>query len=334
MAGFIGSSPTISDCFWERGKTRGLAGQREHHRDDAHRTIHRRRHHRAGGEGVGAEAPPAGSGEISKMVSFDEDYATPERLAIYLEIGWSDFLFETPKGVAPTKGLPYPNPLWDRVPPNFPIGVAALARSWATDISLDARRLCDVGGAVGRAVFEIERQFSGLEQLVLVEPSKRFCEWARRLLSTDGMLPDIPMVDRMGSPQWITPRTRPPPIPRARERLTIVNETLERYHPQNGFDLVTCLNVVDRHPCPRELMIEIGRIMNDNGLLVLSCPFDFGESSTPDSESWIDDLNALFVETESWSHVSQDELYYEFRSFNRNWTRFSAQVVGKRWRAN
>ncbi len=266
------------------------------------------------------------------MNPLDEDYATPERLAIYLEIGWSDFLFEAPSDVAPNKGLPYPNPLCDRVPPDFPIKAAALARSWAKDISLEARRLCDVGGAVGRTVFEIERQFVGLEQLVLVEPSGRFCEWARHLLSTDGMLPEFPMVDRRGSPEWIAPRTRPPPIPRANARLTIVNEALERYHPQHGFDLVTCLNVVDRHPCPTELVNGIGRIMNDNGLLVLSCPFDFGESSTPDTGDWIDDLNALFVGTDSWSHVGQDELFYEFRSFNRNWTRFSAQVVGKRWR--
>lgn len=267
------------------------------------------------------------------MNSLDEDYATLQRLAGFLESHWSDFLFETPNGVAPNQGLPYPNPLCDRVPPSFYIGVADLARSWAKDISLDARRLCDVGGAVGRTVFEIERRFLGLEQLVLIEPSGRFCEWARRLLSSDGMLPEVPVVDRKGSPQWFSPTTRPPPIPRADERLTIVNETLERYHPQNGFDLVTCLNVLDRHPCPAELVNGLGRIMNDNGLLVLSCFFDFNESSNPDKGSWIDDLDALFVGTDSWSDVGRDELLYEFRTFKRNWTRFSAQVVGKRWRA-
>jgi hypothetical protein len=74
--------------------------------------------------------------------------------------------------------------------------------------------------------------------------------------------------------------------------------------------------------------------MNDDGLLVLSCPFDFDQKSTPDVGTWIDDLNTLFAGTSSWSHVGEDELFYEFRSFNRSWTRFSAQVVGKRWHAN
>jgi SAM-dependent methyltransferase len=267
------------------------------------------------------------------MNSSDEDYATPERLAIYLEIGWSDFLFETPRVNVSDNGRPYPNPLCDRVPPNFPLAVATLARSWAKDISLDARSLCDVGGATGRTIFEFERQFSGLEQLVLVEPSGRFCEWARRLLSSDGKLPQVPLVDRVGSPRWVAPRTRPPPISRANERLTIVNETLERYQPQSGFDLITCLNVVDRHPCPSEVVDSIGRLMNDDGLLVLSCPFDFDQKSTPDVGVWIDDLNALFAGTSSWSHVGEDEVFYEFRSHNRSWTRFSAQVVGKRWHA-
>jgi hypothetical protein len=74
--------------------------------------------------------------------------------------------------------------------------------------------------------------------------------------------------------------------------------------------------------------------MNDDGLLVLSCPFDFDQKSTPDVGTWIDDLNTHFAGTSSWSHVGEDELFYEFRSFNRSWTRFSAQVVGKRWHAN
>ncbi|MGI9452267.1 MAG: hypothetical protein ACR2QH_16755, partial [Geminicoccaceae bacterium] len=126
------------------------------------------------------------------MNSLDDDYATPERLAIYLEIGWSDFLFATSSDADSCQSKPYPSPLHDRVPPQFPIAAVALAHDWATNISLDAKSFCDVGGATGRTVYEFERQFPGLEQLVLIEPSKRFCEWAKRLLSSEDDLPDIP----------------------------------------------------------------------------------------------------------------------------------------------
>lgn len=261
----------------------------------------------------------------------DEDYATPERLAIYLEIGWSDFLLEAPAAGRRDTGLPHPNPRVDRVPPAFPRAVATLARAWAADISLDPRSLCDVGGATGRAVFEFDRLFPGLERLVLVEPSERFCGWARRLLSSDCRLPKVPLVDRVGAPRWVAPRTRPPPLPRAKERLAVVNAALERYRPDAGFDLITCLNVVDRHPCPAVVVENLGRLMNEGGLLVLSCPFDFDLGSTPEVGAWIDDLNALFAETSAWSHVGEDEVFYEFRAHKRSWTRFAAQVVAKRW---
>lgn len=266
------------------------------------------------------------------MGNSDEDYATLERLAIYLEIDWSDYLFENPNLSEPDRASPYPNPRLDRVPQTFPIEIARFARSWGDNVSFNPKRLCDIGGATGRVIFELERQFPELEQLVLVEPSKRFCEWARRLLTHDSKVPDIPSIGPVGSPQWVSPKRKPPPIPRADERLSIVNERLERYQVDTGFDLVTCLNVMDRHACPADALAEIERLMNPNGLLVMSCPFDFDEKTTPNTAAWIDDLNILFAGKRCWSHVGETEVFYEFRSHARSWTRFSAQVVGKRFR--
>lgn len=271
---------------------------------------------------------------MGAMITSDEDYATLERLAIYLEIDWADYLFENPNIPEADRALPYPNPRLDRVPQTFPIEMARLARTWTDDVSLKPKRLCDVGGATGRVIFELERQFPELEQLVLVEPSKRFCEWAGRLLTHDSKLPDMPSIGPAGFPQWVSPQGKPPPVPRADERLSIVNERLERYQTDTGFDLVTCLNVMDRHPCPAEALAEIERLMNPNGLLVMSCPFDFDESTTPNTDAWINDLNVLFGGRSCWSHVGEAEAFYEFRSHARSWTRFSAQVVGKRWLGN
>lgn len=270
----------------------------------------------------------------SAMTSSDDDYATLERLAIHLENGWSDFLFDTSNHRNHTNSSRYPHPLLDRVPPDFFREVGALAWCWARDISLKPRSLCDVGGGTGRAIFELEAKFPGLRRLVLLEPSGRFCEWASRLLSSDGELPEVPIVNRTGVPSWVSAESRPPPLPNADSRLTVVNTTLERFEPRTGFDLVTCLNVVDRHSCPAALISGLGGLMNDNGLLILSSPFDFQEQSTPNRDYWIDDLGNLFADTESWSHVAEDEVFYEFRAFNRSWTRFCSQVVGRRWRSN
>ena len=175
----------------------------------------------------------------------------------------------------------------------------------------------------------MERTLPALQRLLLVEPSTLFCEWAERLLASGAELPPVPVVDRSGAQKLVAVVTRPPPIANAHERLSIVNESLEDYHPQGRFDLVTCLNVLDRHPSPRLLAEELPRLMSDRGLLVVSCPFDFREESTPDKEQWVGDLNELFT-NDQWEHVGADELFYEYRASNRQWTRLCAQVVGKR----
>jgi SAM-dependent methyltransferase len=252
-------------------------------------------------------------------------------LAMYLEAGWSDYLLALPDVDKQTNYISYPDPLSDRVSPDFFSGVARLAQSWTLDVDLAVKSLCDLGGGTGRAIFEIDQVFAEFQRLVLVETTVRLSGWAQRLLASDDRLPKISIVDRVGAPLWVTPRSRPSPIPRANERFTLVNASLEHYQPTSGFDIVTCLNVVDRHPCPRGLVDRIGKFMNTGGLLLLSSPFDFNTQSTPDTEFWIEDLNVLFDGLDAWHHVGQDDLFYEFRFFNRHWTRFRSQVVGKRW---
>lgn len=260
-----------------------------------------------------------------------EDYATPQRLAMYLEAGWSDFLLAPSSGSSTSQVNDSPCPLDEFVEPTFFQEVATLAGTWANAVSLEVTSVCDVGGGTGRTIFELERQFSNLHKLVLVEPSLTFCEWAGLLLASEDPLPDLPQVDTAAGPKIVSPNRRPTPISMATERLTILNKNLEECEDLKIFDLVTCLNVVDRHKQPKEIISNIKTIMSPGGLLVLSSPFDFHASSTPDESSWIEDLNTLF--DTSWEHVGESEVFYEFRPFNRKWTRYSSQVVGKRWKA-
>ena len=256
----------------------------------------------------------------------DQDYATPERLAIYLEKGWSDYLFGT---AADGSDGGAPDPLRRRVPPAFPIAVAELARTWAETVSLAPRSVCDVGGATGRLLFELDRRFAGLERLELVEPSARFCQWAERLLASSAELPAVPTPGAPGSPVAVDPRGRPPPLAGAERRLKIFNRPLEDHRAEGGYDLLACLNVVDRHPDPRALVARLGGLLREGGLLLMSCPFDFDETVTPNPETWIEDLNELFAGVPGWRHVGQEELFYEYRSHRRSWTRLAAQVVAK-----
>lgn len=253
-----------------------------------------------------------------------------DRLAIYLETGWSDYLLDPSSVTATSQDLPYPNPLASFVSPDFHYRIATLTREWAGSQAANIKSYCDIGGATGRALFEIDRNFTGLERLTLVEPSRTFCGWAERLLTSSDELPEFPALMGPAGPRLVKAFSRPAPLPEAEARVRIVNQTLERFQTDEKFDLVTCLNMIDRHPYPRTLISSLANILADGGLLVISSPFDFRVATTPDRADWIDDLKELF-RSPGWQTVGEEQVYYEFRSSNRKWTRFIAQVVGARW---
>jgi hypothetical protein len=90
---------------------------------------------------------------------------------------------------------------------------------------------------------------------------------------------------------------------------------------------VLCLNVLDRHPRPRATVEHFKRLLSTGGLLVIATPYDFHPDATPDKTDWLTDMRELFAKTD-WNILGDGELYYEFRLYNRNWTRFSSQVIG------
>lgn len=264
----------------------------------------------------------------------DDEYADSVREAIYLEIGWSDFLFQRSSHTTRVENAPYPNPLYDYVAPTFYQEIAGLVEAWVRKSSLIPNNYCDIGGGPGRTIYEVGGRFPNLKQLVLAEPSSIFCDWARKLLILEGQPPEIPMLRAGGSPVWNPPHSWPQPIPQARNRISIVKKRVEELAEDCRFDLITCLNVVDRHPSPASVVSEISKHMNEKGLLVLSSPMDFRIDSTPVQSNWIDDLNILFSKNDSWSHIGQSELFYEYRSSSRSWTRLCSQVVAKRFNSS
>ena len=170
---------------------------------------------------------------------------------------------------------------------------------------------------------------TGPRTCTLVEPSRTFCDWAARLLLSEDDLPEIPVVDVPGAPVWQAARSRPAPL--APGRVRIACETLEAHRPDGRYDLITCLNVVDRHPDPRSVVEAMESLIGAGGLLVLSCPFDFQDDITPKAAR-VDDLHDLFAGRGGWTPVGNGTLFYEFRAHRRNWTRLSSQIIGMTWR--
>lgn len=260
-----------------------------------------------------------------------EDYATQNRLAMYLEMGWSDFLLSPELTERSVSQPGWPDPKKDAVKPDFYIQIAELCSKWSKKTDLSPASTCDIGAATGRLSYELAARFSSLASIVAVEPSVGFSDWARRFLCDSGPLPLIPQLGPIGREILTLARTRPEPISKtSKAKVEVVTATAEDYLAyQKQFDLVTCLNVVDRHPDPAVLSETLSKLVKNSGILICSSPLDFQSKWTHDGEVWADDLNQIFPATK-WEDVAEAELYYEFRYYNRVWTRFNCQVVCKK----
>ena len=91
------------------------------------------------------------------------------------------------------------------------------------------------------------------------------------------------------------------------------------------FDLVTCLNVVDRHPKPAMLVEILRSLLRPGGFLCLASPLDWRPDHT-NEEHWIEDVE-VFLDRAVWEVTSRVNLEYCFRAGLRRTTSFVSQVV-------
>lgn len=251
-------------------------------------------------------------------------YTQVWRLAAYLEAEWSDLLFDN----SPDPLLDNCDPFTNRVQPRFYQQIGQLTHDCVRKVQVNPQRYCDVGGATGRTLYEISCRLPELIELVLAEPSPLFCQWAERLLCSTEDLDWIPTVVYRENPSYVKAANRPEPINKEKE-VKIYQVILDDVpRPPEYFDLITCLNVADRHQNPLDLVNTLGNLLQPNGLLVLSSPLEFDEKYTPDKEKWIRDLNVLFSE-EEWKSIAEENFLYDLRFTFREWYRYNSQVVVK-----
>ncbi len=254
-------------------------------------------------------------------------YADEGRLAIHLEMEWSDVLFAPVHGTgsAPKDTSEWPNPLVHRTRPAFYQSVCERVCGWLAARGASPISYCDVGGGAGRTMYEIARALPALEELVLIEPSKNLARWAQHMLAGTEGLRAFPALSGLWEVENRPLTATPEPLRDVSRRLRVHVDVVEAVAiPDGSFQLITCLNVVDRHPDPRALLARLRRMVAPGGLLVLASPLDFRERLTP-RPNWIDDLAQLFDPGE-WVMAGEAEIPMDVRASPRYWTRYMAQV--------
>jgi SAM-dependent methyltransferase len=244
-----------------------------------------------------------------------------------LRAEWADILFPGEYEVSSELDSATPDELGgDGCPGRFYRRLGLIMSSWAADLALEPDRICDVGGGTGRTAFEIATRFPQASEIVFVEPSYSFCEWARRLLAGAEFDGWIPLPDKLARPtyRFVVEGSLPKPVPQVR----ICNATAHVVpRPLAYFDLVSCLNVVDRVDDPARLVADLTGLLRPGGLLVLASPLHFEEQFTSRSR-WLGDLREL-LDPAYWDVGLRDvNVRYEFLHYRRRMSLYLSQVVG------
>jgi SAM-dependent methyltransferase len=255
-----------------------------------------------------------------------ERYAADWTLGMYLHAEWADLLtpdrrhLPTSSGTAP--GTPALPPELARTS-TFYRDVAGLVAGWIEQEHLRVRRLCDVGAGTGRTVYELAARLPQAPAFTLVEPSRRFAAWGRRLLS--GVQPGLrlPVPAAAGQPGTVVTTGGTTALARPVEILTTHAEDVAA--AGRTFDVVTSLNVLDRVPDPGALVRSVARLVRPGGLLVVASPLDFETHYTPE-DRWVDDIRALLAGVEG-EVVASVDVPYTFLQHSRRFNWFLSQVV-------
>jgi SAM-dependent methyltransferase len=284
-------------------------------------------------------------------------YRSETIAAMYLRAEWGDLL------------VPHSCPTPDVPPGRFYTDCAAHVAGWLAHADRAPVSWCDVGGATGRFLYEVLVRLESVGAATLLEPSEVLSTWARRLLTrewdadpgpatgahspplqrgtpsepapgaasagtaTSGAPASTVAVPMPGS--VLRPRTVQVPLTRWPEPsagVTVVTDEVDVLVERgSAFDAVSCLNVLDRVPDPRGLLATLERVVSRDGVLVLSCPFDFTETFTPRAE-WFADLRDI-VDPTRWDVIGSADLPYVFRQYDRRVNSYLTQVVALTRRA-
>jgi SAM-dependent methyltransferase len=261
---------------------------------------------------------------MSDSKAKNSPYQSEARVATYLEMEWSDWLlFPTAEAICQAAKPP--------TGPVIPTFYSEVVQFVARTIAFQKQpiRMCDVGGATGRLIFEWLRQFPNTEEVVLVEPSEAFNWWSKTLLLGQNSVESIPTVKLYGSP-CSTDVVRLPPKTDSFSSAKVsvcLGDSSRVPRPDGYFDVVTCLNVADRVPKPRELLFDLQQILKPNGHLILASPMDWRHNDgTTTKDDWFENLRELLPDS-AWRILNETDIEYACRLTNRQVISYLSQVI-------
>lgn len=258
----------------------------------------------------------------------DQRYLEPAYAARYLEAEWGDLLLRHAH-FAQGHGTPFA--FEDGNVQFYTHVVAMIQRQVHQQPAFQLQRLADFGCATGRLVRELCLAFPQAQEVHGFEPSTLLGAWARQFVTGEEPLAShLPCTDQPTGRLLhaeLTPALQaalqPGPASQA-ARITLATAEAAGVAPGH-FDVVTCLNVLDRHPNPAALVEVLASALRPGGCLCLSSPLEWQAETTPPA-LWRDSVQD-FLPPDQWLLLDQADLPYQFRVSNRRRVHYASQVV-------
>ncbi len=230
-----------------------------------------------------------------------KDFYLDERaLAAYFEKDWFDHVTEpAPFSFAPYGASQFYSDYHERL---IELLAAKLGKT-------APKTLLEVGSSLGRTFFEVCRKIKSVKSATLIEPSEHLAAGFDKIFS--------------GGETRL--ETRPIRTACTGVEVSLIQSPFQTLKPLGTFDLVICSNVIDQCQDPEKLVELLKRAAAPNGVLALTCTYQWQTKYIGNATKQIQNINDLFGA--DWERLGEANIPFQVRANERHWLKFLSHAL-------
>jgi hypothetical protein len=193
-------------------------------------------------------------------------------------------------------------------------------------LGFQPKSVLEIGSSLGRTYFELCQSLPSLQKAVLVEPSQRLSSSFIRLFQQGSDFERFDVLNGNSELKSMWLDTRPLKSAAARVKVELKQEPFQSLSGQTlgQSDLVLCSNVIDQCQQPLELVELLKSCTVENGVLALSCTYQWQDKYIGAGTRQIPNIKELF--NGDWQLLNEANLPFQFRVYERYWMTFLSHV--------
>jgi len=187
------------------------------------------------------------------------------------------------------------------------------------------KRMLEVGSSQGRTFYEICKKIKSMEFATLVEPSLNLYSIFSKIFYGEDLARISILKGNLEQDEVVLNTI---PIKEACSRVTVehLNKRFQDLESFPGkFDLTICANVIDQCTDHLQLVELLKKSTAPDGVLLLSCTYQWNDKYIGNAPELVRDINQLF--DSSWTFISETNLPFQVRVYERYWMTFLSHVV-------